>query len=177
MYFEAKLKGLTYFINVLDERHQWVVTLQEKDKKEDVYYIPKEHYKSLDGAISFIFENSSYMIDVVGSGTNYTVYTRGSFRDIPIYNDESLLHESLKGGKSLSGGDKIVSGMPGKIVDILVNIGDRVEEGDPVLIMEAMKMENEMRASNSAVVKDILVKKGDSVESGATLVTFTSATV
>ena len=62
--------------------------------------------------------------------------------------------------------------MPGKIVKVFVKPGDEVKEGDPLLIMEAMKMENEMRASGAAVVKDVLVKAGDNVESGATLVTF-----
>ncbi len=176
MYFEAELKNKKYKIDVLEERNEWVVCLQEEGAEKQVHNIKKEHYKSLDGAISFLFENSSYMIDVVGSGTMYTVYTRGSFRDIPIYNDESLLHESLKGGKALGGSDKITAGMPGKIVDILVKVGDEVKEGTPVLIMEAMKMENEMRSSRSAVVKEIFVKIGDSVESGAKLMTFNPKT-
>jgi len=128
----------------------------------------------MDQAVSFLFEDSSYMIDVLGSDTQYTVYTRGSYREIPLFNDESLLHESLKGGHALGSGDNIKSGMPGKIVDILVQEGQEVAPGQPLLIMEAMKMENEMKAPGACVIKSILVKKGDSVETGAVLIQFES---
>ncbi len=52
----------------------------------------------------------------------------------------------------------------------------KVKEGDPLLIMEAMKMENEMRAAAPVTIKEILVKEGENVESGATLVTFAKET-
>jgi glutaconyl-CoA/methylmalonyl-CoA decarboxylase subunit gamma len=62
--------------------------------------------------------------------------------------------------------------MPGKIVKIFVKPGDELKEGDPILIMEAMKMENEMRAASPVKIKEILVKEGENVETGATLVTY-----
>jgi biotin carboxyl carrier protein len=62
--------------------------------------------------------------------------------------------------------------MPGKIVKVFVKRGDEVRANQPLLIMEAMKMENEMRASHDTRIKDIHYKQGDSVESGATLITF-----
>ena len=65
--------------------------------------------------------------------------------------------------------------MPGKITDIFVVAGQKVEAGEPLLIMEAMKMENEMKASHATVIKEVLVNKGDSVESGAVLVRFEEA--
>ena len=114
-------------------------------------------------------------MDVMGAGNEYMVYTRGSYRSVKIFNDESLLHESLKRGGSLSGGDKLTSGMPGKIVKVMVEKGQAVKAGAPLLIMEAMKMENEMRATHDVVVKEVMVKPGDSVESGATLITFEAA--
>jgi biotin carboxyl carrier protein len=109
---------------------------------------------------------------VISKGTEYTVYTRGAHKTLKIYNEEKLLHESLKSGGAFGGGGNLSSGMPGKIVKIFVKPGDQVKEGDPLLIMEAMKMENEMRAGAAVKVKDVLVKAGDNVESGATLVTF-----
>ena len=60
--------------------------------------------------------------------------------------------------------------MPGKIVDVLVKAGDTVEEGDTVLILEAMKMENELRASRRGTVTSVLVEKGDPAERGQLLV-------
>lgn len=67
-------------------------------------------------------------------------------------------------------GAGIVAPMPGKVVNVLVKPGDRVEAGDVVLILEAMKMENELCAISQGTVKDVLVKKGDQAERGQLLV-------
>ena len=89
---------------------------------------------------------------------------------IKIYNDEQLLHESLKKSGSIAGGNEMVAGMPGKVVKVFVEKGQRLKPGDPVLILEAMKMENEMRADVAAEVIGISVKSGDNVERGTLLV-------
>lgn len=60
--------------------------------------------------------------------------------------------------------------VPGKIVEVFVKTGDRVAEGDPVLILEAMKMENELHAPSKGTIARLLVKKGDQVEKGQLLV-------
>ena len=60
--------------------------------------------------------------------------------------------------------------MPGTIVDVKVQSGQKVKSGDVLLILEAMKMENEIMAPHDAVVGSILVTKGQSVESAAPLV-------
>jgi biotin carboxyl carrier protein len=60
--------------------------------------------------------------------------------------------------------------MPGKVVEVFVETGEEVEVGDVVLILEAMKMENELRAPKKATVKAINVKPGDSVASNQLLV-------
>ena len=63
----------------------------------------------------------------------------------------------------------LVVNMPGKIVAVLVNEGDSVEAGQGLVIVEAMKMENELKAGKSGVVSSIKVTAGDTVESGALL--------
>jgi len=60
--------------------------------------------------------------------------------------------------------------MPGKVIEVLVGEGDEVQEGDVVLVLEAMKMENELRADRGGVVKQVAVAKGDDVELGQVLV-------
>ncbi len=86
-----------------------------------------------------------------------------------------LLHESLKKGGGFGGDAQLKSGMPGKIIEIFVKAGDEVKAGKPLLIMEAMKMENEMRAASDVKIKEVCVKQGDSVESGAVLIKFEPA--
>jgi biotin carboxyl carrier protein len=172
MFFEADLSGKHYKIDITETRRAWKINLQEEGCDWTRYDISKEDYKLVENAINLIFNGGSYLMDVFGSGTEYTVYTRSSVRYVTIYNDETLLHESLKKGGSLGGTDKLSAGMPGKIAKIMVNVGDLVKANQPILIMEAMKMENEMRASHDTKIKAILVKSGDSVESGQTLITF-----
>ena len=60
--------------------------------------------------------------------------------------------------------------MPGKIIRVLVKEGDEVQEGDVLCVLEAMKMENELRASKSGVVKEVTVEPGSDVEMGEVLV-------
>lgn len=65
--------------------------------------------------------------------------------------------------------------MPGKIVKVLVAPGETVSVGQGVVIVEAMKMENELRAQGAGVVKDVKVKPGDTVEGNAELIVIESA--
>ena len=60
----------------------------------------------------------------------------------------------------------VAAPMPGSIIDIKVNIGDSVNEGDVLVLLEAMKMENEVTAPVSGVIKSIAIQKGASVNTG-----------
>ncbi len=69
-----------------------------------------------------------------------------------------------------AGAGAVLAIMPGKIVRVMVEPGQKVEEGDPVCILEAMKMENELHARKSGTVKAVYVKPGDDVEKDQVLV-------
>lgn len=172
MYFEAESEGMKYQVSVTETKTHWRVGMREEEKDWKYYDIRKQDYMLLDDTVSFLFKDSSYLVDVIGKGTEYTVYTRGAYKTFEVYNEEALLHESLKAGGGMGAGANLSSGMPGKIVKVFVKPGDEVKEGDPLLIMEAMKMENEMRAASPVKIKEVLVKEGENVESGAVLVTF-----
>ena len=72
-------------------------------------------------------------------------------------------------GRAAGGPSDIKSPMPGKVVKILVNPGEQVVAGQGVVVVEAMKMENELRASRAGAVTDVLVKEGQAVEAGQTI--------
>ncbi len=173
MYFEAELNKKKYQINVARREGDWFVQLKEtsQDKWEE-FTIPDGDFEEADNIISFLFKNESYLVDVVSDGLDCTVYSRGSFRSLKVYNDEMLLHESFKSGGMLGGDLALKSGMPGKIVKVFVKEGDEVAAGTPLLVMEAMKMENEMKASADVKISKVHVKPGDNVESGATLISY-----
>lgn len=64
----------------------------------------------------------------------------------------------------------VLAPLAGKVLDILVEVGAKVEEDDEILVIEALKMENTVFAPAGGTVKEIKVKKGDAVEDGALLV-------
>ena len=70
-----------------------------------------------------------------------------------------------------AGADAMPSPMPGNILRILVNVGDTVSENQPLMILEAMKMENEIVAAKAGVVAGIHVKEGQVVNPGDALIT------
>ena len=73
-----------------------------------------------------------------------------------------------------SGIDKINAPMPGRIIKILKNIGDSVSEGDGIVVVEAMKMESELKTNMPGKITEIKVKEGDTVELGTHLITVES---
>ncbi len=60
--------------------------------------------------------------------------------------------------------------MPGKVLDVVVNVGDEVKKGDAILILEAMKMENVLKAEGDCIIKSVLVENHQSVEKNQVLV-------
>ena len=73
----------------------------------------------------------------------------------------------IPGTEDVSGG--FVARMPGKVIELRVQVGDTVRAGETLLVLEAMKMEHPMRAAEDGVVTEVRVAQGDQVESGAVL--------
>ena len=73
-------------------------------------------------------------------------------------------------GDGLHGEQRIAAPMPGRVVRVLVAAGDAVEARQPVVVVEAMKMENELRSPKTGRVKEVAVAPGTSVEAGRVLV-------
>ncbi len=174
MLFSAKVNKHEYQITVNEKRSEWVICIKSKisENWKEVSISKKNFQTAEDGLVSLLYKNSSYLLDLVPEGTDYNVYTRGSYRTVSIIDDEKQLRDQLMGGGTLGGQQNLKSGMPGKIVSIFVNPGDKVKEGDPLLIMEAMKMENEMLATAETTIDQVHVKEGQNVDSGVTLVSF-----
>lgn len=116
--------------------------------------------------------NQLYRIDdarVEGGQVSFRI--NGEWVHTEVKNEQDLLLERLgfKTNQEVSSG-KINAPMPGKILEILVGENEDVEPGQPVVILEAMKMENEIKAAGSGTVSKIFVKTGDSVEKNQPLI-------
>ena len=85
--------------------------------------------------------------------------------------DEGEVKMAAAPAPVIEGGNKVASPLPGSVVEVLVAPGDTVKEGQPVLIIEAMKMENEIPSPFSGTVGQILVERGRFVNNGDVLMT------
>lgn len=79
------------------------------------------------------------------------------------------------GAAGVSGPQRLVAPMPGKVLRVLGVPGDTVAHRQPVIVIEAMKMENELRASRDGTLTEVLVQEGQSVEAGMLLAIITPA--
>ena len=107
-------------------------------------------------------ENGSHMVSVDGMPISLRLFTE---RD-------RLLTKMGHSAGSNSQKQDLKSPMPGMVLKILVKTGDHVSKGDPLLILESMKMENILKATHDGVVADISAKEGTSVEKNELLLRF-----
>lgn len=90
--------------------------------------------------------------------------------DVTASVDARRYQRSESGGGAKSGAQRVAAPMPGRVVRILVAVGDEVAHRQGVVVVEAMKMENELGASKAGRVKEIAVVEGQSVEAGRLLI-------
>jgi biotin carboxyl carrier protein len=101
-------------------------------------------------------------------GETFTVVLGGQNQEVNII-DPKRLRSAQSAGAHHSGAAEIISPMPGKIVRVLVEAGANVEEGAGVVVVEAMKMQNEMKAPKAGVVVSVNAEAGATVNAGDVL--------
>ncbi len=123
-----------------------------------------------------IYQNQTYNLELVNLDSETKIIKlkiNNKPCEIKIRDKFDLLLEKL-GMNNLhnNSAKEIKAPMPGLIFDIKVKEGDEVKKGDPVLILEAMKMENILKSPGDGIVKSVKIKKGQSVEKNQVLIQF-----
>jgi len=118
---------------------------------------------------SLIVDNRSFEVEVDITEDEYRVLVDGRSYHVHLVDERRMRLGGLQSGIQLQGRQKVSVPMPGKVIAVLVSEGDKVERGQGLVIVEAMKMENEVRCPINGEVKEVRVKAGDSLEAGATL--------
>lgn len=123
-----------------------------------------------------LHQNQSFTLELVSLDTEtktVKLKLNNKLCELKIRDKFDLLLEKL-GMNNLqnNAAKEIKAPMPGLIFDIKVKEGDEVKKGDPVLILEAMKMENILKSPGDGTVKKIKIKKGESVEKNQVLIQF-----
>jgi biotin carboxyl carrier protein len=120
---------------------------------------------------SVLFGGSSYEMLVNSDRFNYTINVRGVQFQVQIEDERARRLNRARRLPALPEGElAITAPIPGLVVRILVEEGDLIEEGQPVVLLEAMKMENELRAMRGGVVKSIVAAPGQRVDQHAPLI-------
>jgi biotin carboxyl carrier protein len=109
-------------------------------------------------------------VDVDGAAPDLTVTVAGRTLPLKLVDARTKVASAAAPARQ-SGLLAVRSPMPGKVVKVLVKAGDEVKAGAPVVVIEAMKMENELRAPRDGKVKDVSAKEGQTVEAGQSLAT------
>lgn len=112
------------------------------------------------------------VLDLVVDGElpELDVYASGHRATVQVESARMRATASVRGRKGDGGEGVLTSPMPGKVVKLLVKEGDEVIEGTPLVVVEAMKMENELVSGRAGVVQKVFVAAGDAVEGGAQLI-------
>jgi biotin carboxyl carrier protein len=111
------------------------------------------------------------VLDPTAGGEGGVGFSAGRARgEGRVESERARAAASVKGAKAAGGGDGLIkSPMPGRVLKVLVAEGDEVHAGQSVVVVEAMKMENEIKATKAGPVKQIFAQAGATVESGAKL--------
>lgn len=162
----------------LNDRHSQVELVSRDKNKVKIKIDDKVHEADIikveKGVYSILLNGQSYIIELLegDSSKKYNASTAGSSFDLEIIDAETRYLMSRKGNDlDDDDGNQISSPMPGKIVKIPVKEGDKVEAGQTVIIVSAMKMESEYKAGHAGVVIEIHVKEGDTIEGNQPLIT------
>ncbi len=119
-----------------------------------------------EGTYTVSFKGTSYTVEV-SAGGDVTSMKASSDTTAPAVSAEKEIVAEVP----TSGGEAIGAPLSGTIWKVMVSLNQKVNEGDVLVILEAMKMETEIRAARGGVVTEISVKEGDSVTVGQTLLT------
>jgi biotin carboxyl carrier protein len=125
-----------------------------------------------DGVYSVLLGTRAREVDVQPAAEEEVlrVDLDGRSFEIAVLDERRRRRQIVRGGGHGAGAGDVLAPMPGKVVKVLVGPGDAVRAGQGVAVVEAMKMENELRAPRDGVVRDVRVAAGQTVELKETLV-------
>ena len=159
MLFDATTAGQTARVEVREAQGRYRVTIGGKSLDLDLVKIGESD-------LSVLVEGVSHDLTLEKTPLGFAVLLRGDRFDVEL---KDAVKGAALGKATHTGPVKLMAPMPGKVVKALVAPGDFVEAGQGVLVMEAMKMENELKAHRAGTVLEIRVKEGQAVEMGVLL--------
>ena len=155
---------------------KYAITINDQNTIE----VEKEQVKNLDmiqqsdGTYHLLHDHTSYRIEVLDQDADkkeLKLLVNGESYHLKIEDEyDQLVRQLGLGVVTTQKINEIKAPMPGLVLELNVEAGQTISKGDPLLILEAMKMENVIKSAGDGIVEEILVEKGAAVEKGALLI-------
>ncbi|MFH1754166.1 MAG: biotin/lipoyl-containing protein, partial [Candidatus Latescibacterota bacterium] len=160
MKFIVRIESQEKTVNIEERNGYYDVEIDGKKSTVDCKHFGHKDYLSL------LIDNKSYLIESaplqIDEG-RYYASVMGRYYDVEVLDELLVATRKAETIVKTSGDYALLSPMPGLIIDIKAKVGDAIEAGSVVVIMEAMKMQNELVSEASGVVKEIHVTDRQSV--------------
>ena len=161
MKYITTVEGKQYLVEIIDDKH---VNVNGKLYEVD--------FESVSGqpVYSLILDGKSHESYIARGDENWQVLLRGRLYPITVEDEREKRLRAAAGGSVAESGEFILKApMPGLVVAVPVSEGQQIKKGQVILILESMKMQNELKAPRDGTVQRVKVKAGESVEQKQTL--------
>jgi biotin carboxyl carrier protein len=166
MKFEVQLTGPAgkklYIVELERDAERWKISMDDQ-------FIDADAAEIGPNIISLLLAGQSYEVHIVQTPDGQLKIQNGLQEFTAEVSDPRAWRGRKHRALEAEGRQQVIAPMPGKVVRLLVQAGDRVEAGQGLLVVEAMKMQNEIRSPKSGVVERLLVKEGQPVNAGEVL--------
>jgi biotin carboxyl carrier protein len=155
--------------------HQWLAMSFETSSAGHVARLPDEELTVdavalAEGSYSLLIDGRSFDVTIHYSLGQYHVTVNGVVFEVALRDPKQLWHHG-SAGEGVDGPAAVTAPMPGRLVTLLVAEGESVKEGQGVAVVEAMKMQNELKTPKSGIVEKVCVAEGQAVNAGECLLT------
>jgi biotin carboxyl carrier protein len=161
MKYEVVIEGKTHKVEVARADGQWHCRLDGEEMVVDAVLSRRD-------VLSILLGTDSYEVKRERTPTDLHLWIKGARYSAEVRDPRSLRSRKA-GAAGAAGPQKLTAPMPGKIVRVHVKAGDEVDVGQGIVVVEAMKMQNEMKAAKKGIVKQVMVSEGASVTAGEVL--------
>ena len=159
--YEVTIAGQTHKVELSRNGGGWRCSLNGRA-------VPLDVISTQEGVLSLLIDGKSYEIKQENTASETRIVV-GHQRFEAVVRDPRSLRSRRRSDSGTEGVKKVTASMPGKVIRILAPAGTAVEAGQGVLVIEAMKMQNEMKSPKKGVVKKVSVSEGAAVEAGQVL--------
>jgi biotin carboxyl carrier protein len=162
MIFHSNMGGKNYKIEIKKQEDEYLVKIDGNSYRVDSRKIGE-------GELSLNIKGKVFDIMINGNSRNHDVLVGPFNYHIELMSSLTVSASSQTESSHILGKAAVTTPMPGKVIKILKGPNDPVKEGEGVIVVEAMKMENELKSPKNGKISEIRVSQGKAVESGEVL--------